>query len=65
MILATKGGWLIVCDLVRETPKGKFVINRDDSSKTEYHVRNNDKRRKLFNDVNKATDWINEGKSCK
>ena len=65
MILATKGGWLIACTVVRETSRGKFVVNSDDPHKTEYYIRNGDKRRKLFNDVDKATDWINEGRPCK
>ena len=65
VLLAYKNGWIIAAMMTRKTPKGQFLTNSGDPLKREYYVGNNEKRRKVFEHVHLAIDWINEGKSCK
>lgn len=58
MILATKSGWLILCDLIKETDK-TFTVKPVDS-KREKRVSKSSKTEKLFNDADEAYDWIKE-----
>lgn len=58
MILATKGGWLIACQIKEETDKGITVIITDDNK--ERFVKNKSKTEKLFDSVYDALDWIEE-----
>lgn len=56
MILATKTGWLISVDLVRETDKAFIVKARDE--KKERRVSKDDERQKLFHNVAQAEIWM-------
>ncbi len=56
MILATKSGWLISCELVRETPKAAYVKARDENK--ERRIPKNSETSKLFDCVKKAEKWI-------
>jgi len=63
MILATRGGWLIACQVVRKTSKGAFVTYNHDQFKREHYVGRTDRGRKLFNSVTEAEAWINKNHS--
>lgn len=58
MILATKGGWLIACEVISETSKTTIVKPFD--SGYEREVSKSSKTEKLFDDVYEAQDWIME-----
>lgn len=58
MILATKSGWLILCELIKETDK-TFTVKPVDS-KREKKVSKASKTQKLFNDADAAYDWVKE-----
>lgn len=56
MILATKSGWLIGCNFIRETPKATIV--KPWGSKKERRVEKESKTEKLFDGVPEAQEWI-------
>lgn len=58
MILATKSGWLIACEFISETDKTVTVKPFD--SKHTRKVSKSSKTEKLFDDVYKARNWIEE-----
>lgn len=55
MILATRTGWLIAVQLIRETPKAHIVKALDE--KRERRVPKSDERQKLFGNVEDAMRW--------
>lgn len=57
MILATKSGWLISCEVLRETQRAHIVQYIDESR--ERRIPKGAKDRKLFDCTNKAQEWIN------
>lgn len=59
MILATKNGWLIAGEVVKET-KRTFTFQPVDS-KHPAVIQKNSTSRKLFEDVEKAIRWIEGG----
>jgi hypothetical protein len=58
MILATKSGWMIACQIKEETDKGTAVIITDNNQ--ERFVKNKSKTEKLFDSAYDALDWIEE-----
>lgn len=58
-ILATKQGWLIGVDVIRETPKATIVKAWDE--KRERLVPNDDQNQKLFDCTDAAQKWIGTG----
>lgn len=59
MILATKSGWLIAGEVVKET-KRTYTFQPVDSKRPSV-IPKNSTSRKLFEDVNEAMKWIKEG----
>ena len=59
MILASKSGWLIAGEVVKET-KRTFTFQPVDSKRPTI-IQKNSTSRKLFEDVEKAMKWIEEG----
>jgi hypothetical protein len=57
MILATKSGWLIGVEIVRQTPTA-FIVRAWDE-KRERRVQKDSEEKKLFDCTKKATIWIN------
>lgn len=55
MILATKSGWLIAVDVVRETRKATIVKARDE--KRERRIPKDSEQQKLFSGVDEAMTW--------
>lgn len=58
MILATKSGWLIAVQLVRETPKAHIVKATDEWK--ERRIPKDDPNQKLFDSVDDAMRWQGE-----
>jgi len=56
MILATKTGWVICVELIRETPKA-YVVNVTDE-KRERRVPKESNAEKLFDCTDDAIAWI-------
>lgn len=60
MILATKTGWLIGCDYLRETRKATFVRAWDSKGSAQRRIEKNSETEKLFNNTDDAMAWIKE-----
>ena len=56
-VVASKSGLLIAAKLLRETPKAFIVEYVDDKGK-ERRISKADKKRKVFESVYDALDWI-------
>lgn len=56
MILATKSGWIIAGNVVRET-KNNYIFKAIDSE-TEQKVKKASPNERLFDDASIAMDWI-------
>ena len=61
MILASKSGWLIAGEVVKET-KQTLTFQPVDSKRPTV-IPKNSTSRKLFEDTEKAMQWIEEGNS--
>jgi hypothetical protein len=55
-ILATKSGWLIAVQILRETPKA-FIV-KEVGQKGEKRVSKDSKNSKLFAGVDEAVEWM-------
>lgn len=59
MILASKSGLMIACSLVKETDKAWTVNYKDKAFPNDVRV-SKDGRRKLFDNVDDALEWIGD-----
>lgn len=57
MILASEGGMIIACSLVRETKKA-WIVNYNDKAYPDDVRVPKDSRRQLFENVDEAFKWL-------
>lgn len=62
-IIATKSGWLIAATILRETPKA-FIVEYSDEKGKERRINKNDHLKGVFNSVDEALEWMEEGVKC-